>query len=336
MNKVFCLIIFTLLLTNCSEGDIIENDTNFDASLENCSNLNDNTFVFYKIDDDINRSLSVNFTSPTFDITPEVNDISVTTPTTITLNDDSNQLIYREFSSAITGSDYFCSSIPSSDITITEELISSDGIMEVSYEELDPTSNTQRRYTRTVVVRNATLIGNGIVIRNELLVLGSDIIDADVSIDFTGELQICPETVTDTFTLYTLNAEANKAITLDFTSTTFEITPLAGNISEDQIETIELSTASNQLVYREFDTSIPEADTAESLCNNNLPGSISVTRELTSNTGSIEISYQELDPVDNKRRFRRTYTMKNIALEGSGNPVQIETLVLGTEEISIE
>ncbi|WP_298320728.1 hypothetical protein [uncultured Aquimarina sp.] len=176
MNKLYFLF-FALLLISCSEGDIIEfsvDDLNGD--LENCSNENDNTFVFFVIDQGINRSLSLNFTDTSFEINPEnVSDISIDEPTVITLNATNNQFIYREFDTAINGDEYFCNSIPVSGINVTLELISTNGTADISYEAAeDQPDPTQTSYSRTVILRDVTLEGGGIAIRKEILELGSD------------------------------------------------------------------------------------------------------------------------------------------------------------------
>ena len=324
-------------MASCSEGDIIDNDiTNFDAPLENCANANKNTFVFFKVDNTTNSAMSMNFSSTTFNINPKTSDISTTEPTTIALNADTNQLIYREFDAAISGSDYFCSIVPPSNTTVTKELISSNGTLAISYTELEPTANTQKRFTRTLTVLNSTLEGDGITIRNEILVLGSDTIEADISIGFTGEIKSCPETTPNTFTIYKLNEDRNKVVSLNFVSETFDIIPLLANISEETPIKITLNTTTNKITYKEFDSSIPEANITESFCNNTIPTSVNTTRELTSNSGTIEISYVKLTPVDGKERFNRSYTLKNVVLEGTGTPIQIDELLLETEEIILE
>ncbi|WP_103867130.1 hypothetical protein [Aquimarina sp. I32.4] len=337
INKISYFVIFIVILSACSEGDIIENDiNNFTAELQNCFNDSKNTFVFFKVDNNTNSALSMNFTSTTFDITPETNDISISEPTTIPLNADSNQLIYREFENTIT-SNYFCSIIPPSNSTITEELVSSDGTLEISYSELDPTANTQKRYIRTLTVLNSTLLGDGRTIRNEVLVLGSDTIEADISIDFTGDIKTCSETTPNTFTIYKVNTtDRNKAISLNFTDETFDVIPVLANISEDTPITITLNTTSNIITYREFSDTIPEPNVIETFCNNLIPSSISTTRELKSTNGVIEISYKKLAPVEGKERVSRTYTLKNIILEGTGTPITVESLIVGTEEITLE
>ncbi|WP_299254616.1 hypothetical protein [uncultured Aquimarina sp.] len=164
------------LLISCSEGDLITLSVDFDEDLQNCANENDNTFVFFVIDQDINRSLSVNFTDTSFEINPLVlADISLDEPTIITLNTTNNQLLYREFNTPINGEEYFCSSIPISNINVTLELISTNGTAEISYEAADNQPDpTQTIYTRTVILRDVTLEGDDIAIRKQILELGSD------------------------------------------------------------------------------------------------------------------------------------------------------------------
>ena len=168
-------LVTCLFLSSCSEGDIIDIDIDFEGELQNCSNENDNTFVFFKNDLAINRSLSVNFVNTTFSINPEtVADISVDAPTEILLNTTTNQFIYREFDAPINDINYFCSSIPVSDILVTKELVSSNGTAEISYAIVDNSSTEETIYSRTVTLRNITLLGEGVEFIQEELVLGTD------------------------------------------------------------------------------------------------------------------------------------------------------------------
>ncbi|WP_062055156.1 hypothetical protein [Aquimarina longa] len=334
MNKIFYYISFIVLIFSCSEGDIIEtNISSFDTKLENCSNADKKTFVFYKVDKDKKRSLSVNFTSATFDITPETNSISVTKPTTIPLNADGNKLIYRKFSSPISKSDYFCNSVPPNNISITEELISSDGTLEISYTELEPVSTTQKRFIRTITVKNATLENDNVTIRKEILVIGTDTIEANISTDFSGTLKNCPETNTNTFVFYKLNKDKNRATSTNFTSNSFKINPEIHTISEKKQDIIKLDDATNKVTYREFSSTIPDNDITEAFCNNTLPNTITTTRKLNSSSGSIIITYTKLDPLDEKSKFIRTFTLKNIILQGDGPSIEVETQTLGTDTI---
>ncbi len=169
MNKIYCLIFFSVLIISCSEGDIIENDIDFTAQLDHCSNPEENTFVFYKIDTAINQALSLSFTSPTFQLNTVPEDFTIT----ITLNETTNILTYRQFDSAINGEAYYCVSVPPGDITVTQELVSTNGNAVISYNEISKTDTTIT-YTRTITLNETTLNGDGISIRQELLELGTD------------------------------------------------------------------------------------------------------------------------------------------------------------------
>lgn len=165
--KILSWILLLVAFTGCSEGDIITEEIDFTADLENCANGND--FVFYKVDTAINQAISLSFTSSSFELLPET---APTDTTSITLNGTTNVLIYREFSSPIDGTTYFCASIPPSDNNITNELVASDGTVEIFYELQEGTDPPV--YTRTVLLRDVTLIGDGIAIRREFLTLGSE------------------------------------------------------------------------------------------------------------------------------------------------------------------
>lgn len=170
MNKFFFSILIVILTASCSEGDIINNDiTNFDAPLENCANLNQNTFVFFKVDTDVNQSLSLSFTSTTFKLNLVPKELSHT----IALNTTTNLLIHRKFASKINNTEYFCASVPPNGTVIAQELKSSDGNAIIKYTEKSQTS-TSITYTRNITLSNITLKGNDISIRLELLNFGED------------------------------------------------------------------------------------------------------------------------------------------------------------------
>ncbi len=334
MNKAF-LYIFILTIFGCSEGDIIENDLeDITSQLENCANLSDNSFVFFQVDN--NKAISVGFTSNTFDITPEIDDISTEEPTIIALGSDGNQLNYREFAQPIVGSEYFCTSVPPSDIVITEELVSNSGNLVVSYEELPSDFSTQRIFRRNVNVFSVTLMGDEIEIRRELIAMGNDIVTASPSINFNGTAAFCPETTTNTFRLYKLNGDRNRILTIDFVSDAFEIEPDFETISADNTIQIEFSNASNTLAYRDLTAPIEEGEEniEASLCGSTFPSS---TRVLNGKAeGMLEITYEELDNVNTRRRFRRTFTLKNITIVGDTDDPEItpEDFIIFTQDIT--
>ncbi|GAA3518258.1 hypothetical protein GCM10022393_35470 [Aquimarina addita] len=125
-----------LTVVSCDDGDIIVTSFEFDDStLELCRGSLLNEFVFFKINTTTNEAISYNFTSPIY------NDTTVTdTPILIDLENDDNQLVYRQFNNTVT-SDYYCNTIPDSDITVTEELISISGEASIIVEIVDEDDN---------------------------------------------------------------------------------------------------------------------------------------------------------------------------------------------------
>ncbi len=129
MKKLISFIFSILLLSSCDDGDIIITSFEFDdVDLQICNGSKTDEFVFFKINTSINEAISYNFISETFSettVTP--------TPITIDLKDNTSSVIYRKFDTAITA-DYYCSNLPPSNISVTEELVASSGIAEISTE----------------------------------------------------------------------------------------------------------------------------------------------------------------------------------------------------------
>ncbi len=116
-------------MVSCDDGDIIITSFEFDdVDLQICNGAKENEFVFFKINPGINEAISYNFIDASFSST-EVTE----TPILIDLSQGASNFIYRKFNISITA-DYYCSNVPSSDITVIEELIATSGIAEINTE----------------------------------------------------------------------------------------------------------------------------------------------------------------------------------------------------------
>ncbi|MBQ0735484.1 hypothetical protein [Aquimarina celericrescens] len=161
MKKFFFLLIIITVVVSCSEGDVVEDDVNFDGALQDCSN--GNNFVIFKINDEGNQAISLNFSSTNFELNSAPAD---NVSQTLELNANNN-LIYRQFDTPINGDEYFCASIPPGNIMVTRELISANGTATISY------STEGNVTTRTITLSNITFLGTGVEIRQEVFNLGS-------------------------------------------------------------------------------------------------------------------------------------------------------------------
>lgn len=122
LQKTILVTLSLVLLHSCDDGDIIITSFEFeDTDLQICTGSEDDEFVFFKINSEINESISLNFINTRY----EQDSITDGNPIMITL-DESSQLIYRQYSTTITA-DYFCTTIPPADVTIVDELAITEG-----------------------------------------------------------------------------------------------------------------------------------------------------------------------------------------------------------------
>ncbi len=127
MKKPFVFIFFIAAFFSCDDGDIIITGFEFeDIDLQLCNGSLENESVFFKINASNNEAISYNFVSEKY------NSITVLdSPITFDLSEGTSNLIYRQFNVSISN-DYYCSSVPPSDIIITEELNAISGIAEIN------------------------------------------------------------------------------------------------------------------------------------------------------------------------------------------------------------
>ncbi len=136
MKKLFSFLFLIVLFSSCDDGDIIITSFEFnDIDLQLCQGAKENEFVFFKINESNNEAISYNFISEIFSDT-----IPTASPILIQLNDGTNDLIYRTFNTPVTAT-YYCSNIPSSDISIIEELVGSTGTAEIINEIITEDDN---------------------------------------------------------------------------------------------------------------------------------------------------------------------------------------------------
>lgn len=135
MKQCFLLFLSLLFITSCDDGDIIV--TNFDFDETNLSLCGDgDTKVLYKVSNqDIFEAISFSFNDGDFNGLTEGTEV-------ISLN-TTNQVIYRTFDDAITGTSYFCTEIPPSSPNVEQEFISTTGGEATFTTTIEPDSNDE-------------------------------------------------------------------------------------------------------------------------------------------------------------------------------------------------
>lgn len=127
MRKLFLVLISTCLLNifSCDDGDVITIELDFGETFNACNGANG--LVFYKTKDDPSESLSLKVAGLTLDQILEVDETTKTYEKDITLS-SSNPFNYRTYSNTtLPTSGLFCSDVPLSNITITQDIESTDG-----------------------------------------------------------------------------------------------------------------------------------------------------------------------------------------------------------------
>lgn len=165
--KFLLKILFLIAGVSCSEGDVITTEIDFEAMLDSCGSNDNDSFVFYKVSEDQTELLSFGFESTTFDI-----DAFFEEDIRVALNDQSNRLTYRKLTESIDPKNYFCTSIPPADTNIDLELQSANGEGVFRYTLVEETNETIT-FDRSLVMVSTTLRGNGISLRNEVIILGT-------------------------------------------------------------------------------------------------------------------------------------------------------------------
>ncbi|WP_271393915.1 hypothetical protein [Aequorivita sinensis] len=119
MNRfLFLLILSSIFIQSCDDGDIIVRSFNFDnAELKTCGDVGN--YVFYKVNPDSKESLSLKM---------EVLDSLYREEGIVNyaLNGTTILVDYRTYDAAL-GNNYFCSSIPPTSPNVTVEYVASSG-----------------------------------------------------------------------------------------------------------------------------------------------------------------------------------------------------------------
>jgi hypothetical protein len=118
MKNLLVLLLISLLLYSCNDGDIIVTSFDFeDVNLQTCKGAE--SYVFFKINSAATESISLRI-STTEELFLESSTI------TVSLNGTSNVVNYRNYDSEITSA-YFCSAIPPVEPSVAADYIGASG-----------------------------------------------------------------------------------------------------------------------------------------------------------------------------------------------------------------
>jgi len=189
MKKFFGALICLFVLNGCDDGELTFDTFDFsEVQASNCQNNN----LIYKVNGNEALVIQINSTSAN-DVFPFRNVLG----TKIIPVNSQNKIFYRTFSSDVSGSSYFCSTIPPVSPTVTSEYSTQDvsnGTIEITT-TLTPGATTLANagYNHTIIFRNITFAnpGGGTIVYDEL-VFGSYRTPSQVEFGFTSlPVRIC-------------------------------------------------------------------------------------------------------------------------------------------------
>jgi len=150
MKYTFFFLLGLLFISSCSDGDLQIEALDFDdGTIQFCSEGQDatETTLFFKIDGD--EVLILDLQSGLLENEPSTTTIS----STIGTNSD---LTYRLFTGDV-AQDYFCSTIPPADPMVIEEIVATDGLVQI-VTTLDTVNRQTKTYNHAITIPELTMV----------------------------------------------------------------------------------------------------------------------------------------------------------------------------------
>lgn len=142
MKRFLIAIALLGLFNSCDDGDIIVTDFDFeDSTLQFCEG--ENKYVIYATNnDDVNESISVEFTNSNITTDDSGNFITNTSENITFSLSNTNKVIYRIYNGQINGNNYFCQVVPpSTPVQTTEYVSGTDGTVTIATRFTDETGD---------------------------------------------------------------------------------------------------------------------------------------------------------------------------------------------------
>ena len=304
MKRVVSLLFFALLLNGCDDGDLIQEDINFeDVATQSCS-TND---ILYKLKDKESLILEIPKTSFTFPTEPSL----VGEPTIIDIS-TTNRLVYRFYNGTVS-SDNICETIPPATPLVTDQWTAATGgkiqIFTTAVKTVSATDNSTKitGYNHNIVFKNVTFTkSNGTSLRRETFPFGDYKITLTTPLPstFNKTLKQCPTSkqISD--------HTSSEALTLDIDanllSTTLLNTPKTGLISD----------TTNKLTYRIYSGLL----TDDYFCTTPVPATPTISQEWNAVAGVSNVSgIVEVTTTTNGTGFKHTIVLKKVTMKKGTN-----------------
>lgn len=307
MKNFFALLLITVLFSSCDDGDLTQVSFDFDASVADKCGSGTPDFFIYKIQDQ--RALIIQLPENSFE--NEISADKTTPPLTLTINNTTNRLIYREYSGTVT-SNTMCSTVPVSNPIVTAERAATSGTITITTTALksEPDANGATKiegYLHTLTFKDLVfdLEGEGTQINEAFtqVTYRTDAVDFTPFSGLTG-LRLCEND--NSFLFKFLNTQA-LVLDLSDADADFLFSGAAG-------PKVRLISADNKLTRVFFDTTTTSLTDAY-FCTIPTPATPVITGTFTAENGVADQSgIIEVTTLASDNGFKHTIILKNMRL----------------------
>jgi hypothetical protein len=293
MKRVLSVLVFTLFLIGCDDGNLIQEDINFkDVDAQKCAS---NTII-YKVKD--SKALLFDATGIKFPAETSTQELEI---------NSKNRVIYRFYNGTVTAAT-LCETIPPATPVVTDQWTATGGTIVINTTAVKTRNETENSskitgYNHNITFKNITFDkGNGIQVY-ETFAFGNYILNTTgLPFAFTKVLKQCPNSKQ----LYDKNSSEALILDIDPTLITNEATPI------NTPRTALISDTKNKLTYRLFSGLLTDVY----FCNTVYPSTPVVLEEWIAVAGVANISGRiEVTTTSFGNGFKHTVILKNVKMK---------------------
>ena len=302
MKRVLSLLVFALLLNGCDDGNLTQEDINFETvTTQNCSTNN----IIYKLKE--KEALLVEIPATSFTNEPSLTN----TPIVLEIN-TTNRVVYRFYGGTVS-SDNICETIPPATPIVTDQWNATDGKIQIFTTAVKTTNTTDNStritgYNHNIVFKNITFAKNNGTQVYETFPFG-DYVTTATTLPFLFDQTV--EKCSASNQIYNYTSSEALMLTIDPTLIVNEVTPL------NNPRTGIIGTTTNVLTYRLFSGLL----TAAYFCNATTPTTPALSQEWNGVTGATGISgiVEVTTTTNGPGSFKHTIILKKVTLKKGNN-----------------
>lgn len=316
MKRITCLLAFVLLLNSCDDGNLIQEDIDFESvtTTQSCS-TND---LIYKLKDKEALILEIPSTNFANDAT------TVGSPTTLTISSTTNRAVYRFYNGTVS-SDNICETIQPATPTVSDQWTASSGTIQIISTAViadnDATNNSTKitGYNHLISLKDVTFdIKNGQQTYSTLPFGTYTTTATTLPFNFEKILTKC----SSSNVIYDYKSFEAIMLTIDPALIVNEVTP-TGTVRSGLI-----GTTTNKLTYRYFSGLL----SAAYFCNTTTPTTPVLSEEwsgvagVSGTSGIIEVT----TTTNGTTGFKHTITLKKVSLNKGNSTFKLgDSYILG-------